>query len=57
MLVRFQHRRPLNMTKQEYYKILFELGLLDDEEDWQLYQLQEERYNDYPVYENTYLNK
>lgn len=45
------------MTKQEYYKILFELGLLDDEEDWELYQLQEERYNDYPNYENTYLNK
>lgn len=32
------------MTKEEYYQILFELGLLDDEEDWELYKKQELRY-------------
>ena len=43
------------MTKKEYYQILFELGLLDSEEDWELYQQQEARYpvdesfNDYTI--------
>jgi hypothetical protein len=32
------------MNKKEYHQILFELGLLDPEEDWELYKKQEERY-------------
>lgn len=32
------------MTKDEYNQILFKLGLLDDEDDWELYRLQEKRF-------------
>lgn len=42
------------MTKEEYHKILFDLGLLDDEEDWELYQLQEKRYAISEEVWNTY---
>ena len=45
---------PTTMTQEEYNKILYKLGILDDEEDWELYQLQEERYNDYPNHTNMY---
>lgn len=34
------------MTKTEYYKILFDLGLLDDEEDWELFKEQEKRFEE-----------
>lgn len=30
---------------KEHHRILFELGILDDEEDWPMFQLQEERYD------------
>lgn len=30
---------------KEHHQILFELGILDDEEDWPMFQLQEERYD------------
>lgn len=33
------------MTKEEYNLVLFELGLLTDDEDWELYQKQELRYD------------
>lgn len=33
------------MTKEEYSKVLFDLGILDDDEDWGLFQLQEERFD------------
>jgi hypothetical protein len=36
--------KPLDFSIEEYNKILFNLGILDDEEDWELYQLQEARY-------------
>jgi hypothetical protein len=42
------------MTKEEYYKILFDLGILDDEEDWELYQEQELRYDIDPELFNKY---
>lgn len=42
------------MTKEEYYKILFDLGILDDEEDWELYQEQELRYDIEPELFNKY---
>lgn len=32
------------MTEKEYHEILADLGILDDEEDWELYQKQEKRY-------------
>lgn len=31
---------------QEYYKVLAELGILDDDDDWELYLLQEQRYRE-----------
>jgi len=39
------------LSKEEYHLVLFNLGLLDDEEDWELYHLQESRfdYEDYIV--------
>jgi len=40
------------MTKEEYNEILAELGILDDEEDWELYKKQEKRYE--PVTEEEY---
>ena len=30
----------------EHKKVLYELGLLDDEEDWKLFQEQENRYEE-----------
>ena len=30
----------------EHHRILFDLGLLDDEEDWKLFQEQENRYEE-----------
>ena len=42
--MQFRLLQDVPMTKEEYHKILFELGLLDDEEDWELYKLQEARY-------------
>ncbi len=33
------------MTEKEYHLILAELGILDDDEDWELYKEQEKRFN------------
>lgn len=33
------------ITQKEYHQILFELGILDDEEDWELYKQQEAKFN------------
>lgn len=33
------------MTEKEYHLILAELGILDDEENWELYQEQEKRFD------------
>jgi hypothetical protein len=30
----------------EHYQILFDLGLLDDDEDWKMYQEQERRFDE-----------
>lgn len=32
-------------NEDEHYKILAELGVLDDLEDWELFQIQEERFD------------
>lgn len=32
-------------SKKEHYQTLFKLGILDDEEDWELYQKQEDKYS------------
>ncbi len=32
------------MTEKEYHLILAELGILDDDEDWELYKEQEKRF-------------
>lgn len=32
-------------NEDEHYKILTELGVLDDLEDWELFQTQEERFD------------
>jgi hypothetical protein len=32
-------------NEKEHNKVLFELGILDDMEDWPLYQKQEDRFN------------
>lgn len=31
--------------ENEHKKVLFDLGLLDDDEDWELYMLQEKRFH------------
>lgn len=33
------------MTTEGYNQIQFELGILDDDEDWELYKEQEKRYD------------
>ena len=45
------------MTKKEYYQILYELGILDPEEDWKLYQKQELRYEVDESYDKYVLEK
>jgi hypothetical protein len=40
-------------NQEEHNKILFELGLLDDEEDWDLYQKQEKIFDD--IDEESYI--
>lgn len=32
-------------NEKEHYQILFQLGILDDNEDWNLYKKQEDKYN------------
>jgi len=41
----FLRNRDLDLTEEEYHKILFDLGILVDEEDWKLFQLQELKYD------------
>ena len=41
----FLRNRDLDLTEEEYNKILFDLGILVDDEDWKLFQLQELRYD------------
>lgn len=31
--------------QMEHNRVLFELGLLDDDDDWELYKLQEQRFD------------
>ena len=31
--------------QREHNRVLFELGLLDDDDDWELYKLQEQRFD------------
>ena len=31
--------------QKEHNRVLFELGLLDDDDDWELYKLQEQRFD------------
>ena len=42
------------ITQEEYHQILFDLGILDDEEDWELYKQQEARYDEV-LYTNEHL--
>lgn len=48
------------MTEEEYHKILADLGLLDDDDNWELYKEQEKRYSPSTDEENSlwikYLN-
>ena len=37
---------PIIDSQKEHNQVLFELGLLDDEENWSLFQVQEERFNE-----------
>ena len=33
-------------SDEEHNRILFELGILDDMEDWELFKLQEDKFNE-----------
>ena len=44
------------MTNKEYHLILFELGLLEDSDDWDLYKKQELRYPVDDSYDNYTLD-
>ena len=36
---------PIIDSQKEHNQVLYELGLLDDMDDWELYEKQEDKYN------------